>query len=451
MTPKPTFFRTLLSEIFTAPVLAIAFFLAISFIYDLWLMFDGASYHLNIFLTNQINDITDYTRYASVFVAESLSFIYLALGGLSFKTSAFLYNLGHTHHVIYPFLLLVYLKWKKPELSNWIKSSMYFYAFSLIFYRSLMLYFHVSELHLTHTLTWISIILFQGTQIDQTARNSLWAISLLSLLSYPIHLFTHFFILTRLFLIKKNIRLQFFFAFLVISGSASLYYYFQIFPVNQFPIKFALRNFSYNINLHFNLSAVILIFVLNSSLFPVIFVVAAGIALITVTGHYYAPWNFYDGRVYAAIAIILVQGIYLFVLPRFSYEAFLNFIKPRFLAILTYFFIVTLYHCHKLDSHQNKVFKMLTYTSRNIPYADAGYHIQESYRLYASVWSSRAYSISLQLLNDKPVLSVIGNFPNILSSDLIERWGQEKFLKEMGQKNIIYSSSLDLFTKSVIK
>jgi hypothetical protein len=456
MIPKPSFFRTLCSEILSIPFLAIAFIIAISFRYDFWLMYNGAASHLYLFLTGQGNSISDFMQYASVFVSEVLSLTYLNFGGTSFKVSAFLYNFGHTHHVIYPFFLLVYLKWKRPELSSWIQSSMYFYAFSLIFYRSFMLYYHISELHIAHTLTWILLFLFQSTQEAQPDNkkmilNSLWITSLLSLFTYPIHLFTHLFILTRLFLLKNNIRLQIFYGLLILTSLACFLYYTHLIS-NSYPIFYiAFRNLPMNNTLHFGLAAISLIFILNTSLFPLTFVVASGVAFLYLTGTYFSPWHFYAGRIFAIIIVIILQGLYFFVLPRFGSEAFLKFFKPRFLASLTYIFIVMLYHCHKLDTIQNKVFSMLTSSSRNIPFSDVGYHIHENFRVNSGGWSSVAYSMSLQMLKNKPVLSVIENAQGRAEIHLIDSWGQEKFFKELDKRNIEHTLNLRFFPNPMVK
>lgn len=155
MNTNKTFIRTLYSELFTLPSLVLIYILVISFKFDLWLMFDGAGFHFHNFFIKQINNTLDFTRYASVFVGEGLTLLYVNFGGTDFKTSSLLYSFGHTHHIIYPFLVLVYIKWKQPERAKWVKLSLYIYTLSLISYRSLMLYFHVNELHFAHTLTWI--------------------------------------------------------------------------------------------------------------------------------------------------------------------------------------------------------------------------------------------------------------------------------------------------------
>jgi hypothetical protein len=438
MNTKRTFLSTLYSELLTLPFLVLLFIIVISFKYNLWLMFDGAGFHFRSFFVGQINNPLDFTRYASVFVGEAFTLLYVNFGGINFKISSLLYNFGHTHHIIYPFLVLVYIKWKQPKRDKWIRVSMYIYTLSLISYRSLMLYFHISELHFAHTLTWTSIFLFQSNQL-----RPMWTISVLSLFTYPIHLFTHSFLLLKLLLQKTNIKYQVFFVLLIVFGLGCLSYYLHFFSESGDGIGAVLKNIPKQKTLYLNIGAMLLLFLLRPAFLPVLVLFAAGFAYYFISGPHFSPWHLYDGRIYATLLVIAFQFFYVLLVPSIGEDKLLVFLKPRYAACMTYFLIVTSYQCYKLQVFEEKMIKTLTAKSRNIPYYDVSSLIGENYELYANGWCSSAYSMSLQILESQPVISVIGNFRR--ESSFIESWGQEKFLKELKKRNIDYVPDLNIF------
>jgi hypothetical protein len=312
----------------------------------------------------------------------------------------------------------------------------------------------MSEIHFAHTLTWISIFLyrlrFMGIGKLKLEKVMLWFTSLLSLFTYPITIFTNLSMIADLSLPNKNgvngnVARRWwilFFAMMTIGGLYLLNRYLNMYSGIGSPPSLAHFEHNKTIQMHFVALSIFFFFIplFNWQRYITPFVLFTIFFLLNI----HAAWHTFDGRVYATALLILIQFFYLVILPRMEMPDFFDQFKLRVLPLLTYLLLIFSYQSYRAKKFEDNVLKMLKEQKRSINYDEVTKLIGENYHFYAKGWSSRCYSLSLQLMNDLPVVSLIANDKNVYGRDIVDILGKERFIELVESNGYTIAKELEI-------